>query len=176
MLKEMVARTIKAGPSLGHKRQIFFVSYGSFDHHNELLENQKLRLGELDGAMAAFQTEMNNEGLDDQVSLFTCSEFSRTIRSNGRGSDHAWGGNQIVMGGGVKGSRIYGDYPTSLLLGEGQDVGTSGRLLPTTSCDLYFAELAKWFGVSASDLETILPNIGNFYSPTSTTPPLGFLL
>lgn len=173
---EMISKTIKAGPSLGHKRQIFFVALNGFDHHGELLEAHNDRLGVLDGALAAFQTEMNGSGLSEQVSLFTSSEFARTIRSNGRGTDHGWGGNQIVMGGAVQGSRIYGNYPSSLLLGTGQDVGTNGRLLPSTSCDLYFAELAKWFGVSGSDLETVLPNISNFYSPTSSEPPLGFLL
>ncbi|MGJ8725440.1 MAG: DUF1501 domain-containing protein [Roseibacillus sp.] len=172
----MVARSIAAGPALGHKRQIFFVGYGSFDHHDELLAAQTLRLTELDNAISSFQTAMSDLSLEDQVTLFTCSEFSRTIRSNGRGTDHAWGGNQIVVGGAVKGSRIYGQYPDTLGLASGMDIGTNGRLLPSTSCDLYFAELAKWFGVSNSDLETILPNISEFYSPTSSTPPLGFLL
>ncbi len=173
---EMVAKTIKSAPNLGHERQIFFVGLGGFDHHSSLLAPHTALLKELDGALASFNAAMHEINMDDDVTLFTCSEFGRTMRSNGLGTDHAWGGNQIVMGGAVKGSRIYGDYPSNLLIGTGLDVGTTGRLLPTTSCDLYFAELAKWFGVSSGDLETILPNINNFYSPTSAAPPLGFLL
>ena len=48
-------------------------------------------------------------------------------------------------------------------------------LIPTTSVDQYFAELALWFGVPAADLELVLPNIGRFYSPGSSLPPVGFL-
>ena len=51
----------------------------------------------------------------------------------------------------------------------------SGRLIPTTSCDSFFAELALWLGVPKSDLPLVLPNIGNFYSPSSSAPPLGFM-
>ena len=167
----MVARSIKAAPDLGHKRQIFFITHGSFDHHSDLVEPQALLLNELDGAMSAFNSAMHEQNMNDQVTLFTCSEFSRTLRSNGRGTDHGWGGNQIVMGGAVDGAKIHGQYPESLLIGSGQDIGTNGRLLPTTSCDLYFAELAKWFGVSTGDLETILPNLSNFAS----SPPLEFI-
>ena len=79
------------------------------------------------------------------------------------------------MGGAVQGGRIYGEYPEALLLNDGLDVGTNGRLLPTTSCDAYFCELLRWFGIPAGEMQTVLPNIGAFYDPRSTQPPLGFL-
>lgn len=119
--------------------------------------------------------------LADQVTLFTVSDFGRTLTSNGRGSDHAWGGNQIVMGGAVKGKRIFGLYPS---LAVNPDSGPEvnpldtgrGRFIPTTSCDEFFAELALWLGASKSNLPLVLPNIANFYSLSSSAPPVGFLL
>jgi hypothetical protein len=48
-------------------------------------------------------------------------------------------------------------------------------LIPTTSVDEYFAELALWMGVSASNLPLVLPNLTRFYSPGGA-PPLGFLM
>ena len=78
----------------------------------------------------------------------------------------------MVMGGSVNGGRVYGQYPT-LALGSALDIG-NGVLIPTTSTDEYFAELAQWFGVSNSDLLTIFPNLSNFYTP-GATPPIGFM-
>jgi hypothetical protein len=60
-------------------------------------------------------------------------------------------------------------------LGGSLDVGNNGRLLPTTSVDEYVAELALWFGVSRSELSTVLPNIGGFYDVSSASAPLGYL-
>ena len=100
------------------------------------------------------------------------TDFGRTLTSNGDGTDHAWGGNVMVMGGGVNGGRVYGTYP-SLALDSDLDVGR-GSLIPQISTDEYFAELAQWFGVSNSDLPLIFPNINNFYSP-GNEPPIGFM-
>ena len=123
-------------------------------------------LSELHAAL----TEM---GILDGVTTFTISDFGRTLTSNGRGSDHGWGGHNLVMGGAVNGGQIYGQYP-DLTPGTDLDLGR-GRFLPTTSIDEFYAELALWFGVSSSDLDQVLPNIGRFYAPTSSPPPLGFL-
>ena len=86
--------------------------------------------------------------------------FGRTLTSNGDGSDHAWGGNQLVVGGAVRGQEIYGQYPV-LNIGGTLDVG-GGRIIPTTSADQYAATLATWFGVAPSQLAQVAPNIGNF--------------
>jgi len=77
------------------------------------------------------------------------------------------------MGGAVNGKEIYGTYP-ELYLGNPQDTGV-GRIIPTTSCDEYFAELALWFGASSADLNTILPNISNFWVPNANNYPIGFM-
>ena len=168
---EQVARTIAAHSLLDQKRQIFFISYGTWDHHSALLYPHSQRLLEMDSAFGAFQTCMEELGLAECVTTFTASDFGRTLSSNGQGSDHGWGGNQIVMGGSVDGGQIYGQYPLSLAIDNPLDVGR-GSLIPTTSVDQYAAELALWFGVSNSDLESILPNIRTFYGPSESETPL----
>ena len=109
----------------------------------------------------------------DRVTTFTTSDFGRTLTSNGRGSDHGWGGNQMVMGGAVRGGAIFGEYP-ALAAGNPLDTGR-GRLIPTMSVDEYFAELALWFGVAPSDLDQVLPNVRRFYMPARDELPVGFL-
>lgn len=112
--------------------------------------------------------------MTDDVVTFTASDFGRTLRSNGQGTDHAWSGNQLVMGGPVTGGEIKGRYP-SLVIDGPDDIGRGGRIFPQLSPDQYFCELLRWFGVSNGDMDLVLPNIRNFYDPSSSTNPLGFL-
>ena len=170
---ELIAKTIAVRNILKVRRQTFFINFGGWDHHDGVLDNQMTMLSILSRALFEFQTAMEELGLADRVSTFTISDFGRTLTSNGNGSDHAWGGNVMVMGDSVRGGRIFGNYP-SLALGGKDDVG-GAILLPTISTDEYFAELSKWFGVTNGDLKYVLPNIGNFYDPNSTAPPIGFM-
>jgi uncharacterized protein (DUF1501 family) len=171
---KMVARTIAAKDDLGMNRQTFFMTIGGWDHHNELLASQEYLLAVVSNAIKEFFDALKEIGLENEVTLFTVSDFARTLTSNGKGSDHAWGGNAIVAGGAVNGQQIYGEYPDLFLSGNDLIINGRGNLIPTTSADEYFAELALWFGISPSDLPTILPNITNFYSPGGASP-LGFL-
>ncbi len=168
----MIAKIIAARETLGFTKQIFFIDYGGWDHHDELLNNQAARLTEVDRAITEFNTVMEEIEMQDCVVTFSMSEFGRTLTSNGNGTDHAWGGNVFAMGGPVNGNRMFGQYP-DLTLGSALDL-YGGIMLPTTSNDLYFAELALWFGVAPSELPTLLPNLGNFYTPGANAP-LGFL-
>ncbi len=172
---EAIAKTIGARGKLGQRRQTFFVMMNGWDNHQDLLDDHPRLLGELSQALASFQGSLKELGVEDQVTTFTASDFGRTLRSNGRGSDHAWGGNVMAMGGAVNGGKIYGEYPEALLIKDGLDVGSNGRILPTTACDSYFCELLKWFGVSAGEMETALPNVGNFLDPKAPGMPIGFL-
>ncbi|WP_303315544.1 DUF1501 domain-containing protein [Flavivirga abyssicola] len=169
----MVAKTIASRDVLGFSRQTFFVDAGGWDHHDELLVSQANRLAEVDAALQYFNGLMAELNLNDCVTLFSISDFGRTLTSNGNGTDHAWGGNAFMMGGAVQGKEIYGDYPV-LALGSDVDL-RNGVLIPSTPADLYMAELALWFGVPASDLTTIFPNLSNFYDTNSGTPPIGFM-
>jgi len=172
----MVARTIAANSLLGNRRQTFFMTFGGWDHHNEVLNNQEYMLGVVSRAIGDLYTALGEIGLEDKVTTFTISDFARTLTSNGNGSDHAWGGNAIVAGGAVNGGDVYGDYPDLYVQDNPLMVSRRGNLIPTTAADEFFAELILWFGVSPNDLSIILPNINNFYSPNSRQAPLGFIL
>ena len=169
----MVAQSIAARDQLGAERQIFFVELGGFDNHDELLNNHGLLMETIDTAFAEFYAATEELGLSDCVTTYTISDFGRTLTSNGNGTDHAWGGNTIVMGGAVNGKEMYGEYP-EIKLNTELELG-GGVMLPITASDQYFAELALWFGISPNDLSQVLPNIGNFYNVASGEAPLGFL-
>lgn len=155
-----VARLINARDLLQMQRQVFFVGIGGFDSHDNQEQDQPGLLGGISEGLTAFYDAMVELGLSDSVTAFTQSDFGRTLTSNGDGTDHAWGGNQIVVGGAVLGQRLYGEYPV-LQIGAEQDVG-GGRMIPTTSADQYSATLAKWFGIDDADLGVVAPNINNF--------------
>lgn len=167
-----IARVISVRNEIGANRQTFFVTVGGWDHHDELLDNQTRMLPLVANALLEFRNALTSLDLFDSVATFTISDFGRTMSSNGRGSDHGWGGHHIVMGGGVNGGQIFGQYPALALSGAPLDVGR-GIYAPTTSVDEYFADLALWFGVTPGDLDTVLPNVRAFYDPASPTPPLG---
>ena len=174
---EQVAKAIAVHETLGFRRQTFFISQGGYDTHDNITIRHDSNMAELDLAIASFQRAMEQLGCDEQVMSFVISDFARTLRSNGNGTDHAWGGNVFAVGGPVRGGQIYGQYPETLDFRDNTvDLG-GGVLVPTTSADLYFAEIAQWFGVSQSDLGDIFPNLINFYDfrNTDNNNPLGFL-
>ena len=171
---KMVARTIGARGTLGQTRQNFFVAMGGWDHHADMLTQTAGMLPVVSAALKSFNDAMVELGVHDDVTLFTATDFGRTLTTNGDGTDHAWGGNAIVMGGAVDGGTVHGSYPQSLTA-SGLDTGR-GRLIPTTSVDELAAELAMWFGIpNDASLETVLPNIRNFYGAGASSNPIGFL-
>ncbi len=162
---QAVAKVIEARQSLGVTRQIFFVSMGGFDTHNDQLAQQNNLFGQLGPALKAFYDATVQLGVAGQVSTFTGSDFARTLQpASGGGTDHAWGNHQFVLGGGVKGG-LYGEMP-QLILGGPNDVSDEGRWLPTTAVDQMSATLATWLGVSATDLPALFPNLKNFTKPS----------
>jgi uncharacterized protein (DUF1501 family) len=194
---QMIARLIEAGkrasgnPSngFGMKRQIFFCQVGGYDLHtgqtsystanpnNVAIGAHSNLLSELSQCLYAFQRAM--EQLDalypstpfafsKGVTAFTASDFGRTFPSNGQGSDHGWGSHHLIVGGAVNGGRTYGTFPALTI--NGPDDTTTGRWIPSTAIDQYFATLATWFGVDSGKLATIFPNIGRF-----ATSNLGFI-
>ena len=158
----VVARMIAMRNTLGAKRQVFFVSLGGWDTHDDQLVTQPALHTQIGSALSYFYNATVGLGISDSVTTFTGSDFGRTLTSNGDGSDHGWGSHHFVMGGAVRGQQYYGTFPV-MGLNNNDEVG-SGRLLPTTSVDQYAATLAKWFGVTATDMRLVLPNIGNFAS------------
>ena len=173
---EIIAKTIAARDTLDFSRQIFFIKYGGWDHHDGLLAGQAAKLGVVDNALSEFKIALEEIGMLDNVTTIVISEFARTLTSNGNGTDHAWGGNSIVMGGSVNGGEIYGEYP-SLEIDNDLYLGR-GAIIPTTAADSVFSELALWYGISPMDLLTVFPNLGNFHDVSSLSVdnlPIGFM-
>jgi len=167
---KMIAKMIAARNTLGMSRQIFFCSVGGYDTHGDQLTAHANLLTELNNALASFYQATVDLGVADKVTTFTASDFGRTFPvNNGAGSDHGWGNHQIILGGAVKGRDIYGRVPA--LVVNGPDDTDEGRWIPTTSVDEYSATLAKWFGVTPTDMATVFPNLSRF-----STPDLGFMM
>ena len=179
-----VAKVIKfnaMSPALGLNRQIFFCQLGGFDTHQGQVGTQSTLLVQVSQAIAAFYRATVELGLEQQVTTFTLSDFGRTLQPAGTGqntvgSDHAWGNHHFVVGGAVRGGDFYGVagpngslFP-ELRLGGPSDTDTRGRWIPTVSVEQYAATLASWYGVSASDLPVVFPNLGRFSTAT-----LGFM-
>jgi len=178
----MIARLIEAGNrsaglgGFGMKRQIFFCEVGGYDTHSgqtpgpgqTTVGSHANLLAELSQGMHSFQRAMEQLGLSNNVTAFTASDFGRTFPGNGEGSDHGWGGHHLIMGGAVNGRRTYGRFPT--LAVNGPDDTSTGRWIPTTAIDQYFATLATWFGVDNGNLAAVFPNLGRF-----STANLGFV-
>ena len=168
-----IAKLIEGRATVQGSRQIFFAQIGGFDTHGDQAitgspsqGTHARKLKELGDAMAAFNEAMNLLGLGGSVTTFTQSDFGRTLKSNSSmGTDHAWGNNHLIMGGAVKGGKSYGVYP-ELVPGGINDVSNStsseGRWIPTTSVDQYAATLLRWWGLSDSQLNAVLPNLVNF--------------
>ncbi len=183
---QMIARLIAAGSTptaqggFGMKRQIFFCQVGGYDLHtgqtgystnnpnNVVLGAHANLFAELSQCMLAFQRAMEQLGLSRNVTSFTASDFGRTFPANGDGSDHGWGSHHLILGGAVNGQRTYGNFPT--LAVNGPDDTSTGRWIPTTAIDQYFATIASWFGVDPGNIPTVFPNLGRFASPN-----LGFV-
>jgi len=195
---KMVARLIEAGHraaasgGFGMKRQIFFCQVGGYDLHSgqtnysatdtpinnlvNVVSGAHANLfAELSQSLKAFQAAMDqigtlhgDPGFSQRVTAFTASDFGRTFPTNGVGSDHGWGSHHLICGGAVNGQQTYGKFPT--LTVNGPDDTSTGRWIPTTATDQYFATLASWFGVDSGNLSTVFPNIGRFASPN-----LGFI-
>ncbi len=161
---KIVARLISVSSALGAKRQVFFVSLGGFDLHDNLAPQQPVLLDRVASAMRAFYDHTLELGIADKVTAFTGSDFGRTLVPNADGSDHGWGSMHFVVGGAVHGQRFYGTPP--IVADNGPDDVGQGRLLPSTAVDQYAATLARWFGVSDGDLPTVLPNIGAYNAST----------
>jgi uncharacterized protein (DUF1501 family) len=166
---EMVARMINIQNAVGMNRQVFFVKVGGFDNHDNHLVDHAIGMQNIDGAITAFYNAMIELGLEDNVTLFTASDFSRTWVSNGQGSDHGWGASHFVIGGNVNGGDFYGDMPL-IEPGSLDSVSDHGRCIPTIAVDEYGATLARWFGVSNGLIADVFPNIGRF-----NTSDLGFM-
>uniref|UniRef100_A0A7S3C1R7 DUF1501 domain-containing protein n=1 Tax=Haptolina ericina TaxID=156174 RepID=A0A7S3C1R7_9EUKA len=158
---EYVAKTIAARELLGEERQVFYVQYNGFDTHSSLLDQVATKMASINQALVAFSSEMKALGVWNDTLVVEASDFGRTINTNGAGTDHAWAGSYFMMGGGLRGGQMVGEYPATL----DEDSPTrlkGGRFLPTTPWESPWNAIADWFGVPQSQIGSMLPNAANF--------------
>ncbi|MFZ1390562.1 MAG: DUF1501 domain-containing protein, partial [Dokdonella sp.] len=165
----MAARLIQVRAALGMSRQVFFVSAGAYDTHNNQVDDQQWNLSQLSQALKAFYDATVELSVAQSVTAFTASDFGRSLGVNVDGTDHGWGGHHFVVGGAVRGKRFYGTMPSLRDNANPDDTGY-GQIIPTTAVDQYAATLAAWLGVSNSEIADIFPSLANFNSAD-----LGFL-
>jgi uncharacterized protein (DUF1501 family) len=158
---KQVARIIKAQRDglLSTEREAFYVALGAFDTHHYPLSDSKLT--QVEDGLRPFVAEMKSLGMWENVTVVVGSEFGRTLTSNGKGTDHGWGGHTFVMGGQVKGGIIHGQYPRTLGTDHELNAGR-GRVIPTTSWESVWHALGQWLGLEDASLHKVLPNLKNF--------------
>ena len=141
---ENVAKSMsKAGVS----QHTYFCPVSGFDTHRNQLAAQASLFGELNDALVAFYEALRALGLANRVTLYTHTEFNRTLAPNSRGgSDHGWGGHNLVLGGSVHGGDVCGRLP-SMQIGGPDDLGAKGVWIPEFSDQQYAATIAAWFGI-----------------------------
>jgi uncharacterized protein (DUF1501 family) len=180
-----IIKLVSSSPGINLSRQIFFVSQGGYDTHQDQINDQGNNFLALSPALLAFYNATIELGLQNKVTTFSLSDFGRTLEESGDtggvGTDHGWGAHQFVIGGAVTGGNFYGMlgpngtvFPT-LQKGGPNDTTNSGtngrgRWIPTTATEQYGAALAKWFGVPDIDMPSVFPNVGNFDTLSSFLP------
>lgn len=157
---QSVAQSISLRNTLGMKRQVFFVTLGGFDTHDRQAQRLPPRQAQIDSAVTAFFNEMQALGVGSDVTLFTASDFGRTLAANGDGTDHGWGGHHFVVGEGVSGRNIYGSIPPSTF--DHEYDAKHGRLIPTVSLEQFAEPLGRWFGLNNQEIAQALPNLSGF--------------
>jgi uncharacterized protein (DUF1501 family) len=155
-----VAELISVRAILGLRRHVFFCSLGGFDTHDAQMTDQPELLAGLSRALGSFHASTVELGVDARVTTFGATEFGRSMTSNGDGSDHAWGNHLFMLGGDVRGRRVYGAMPD--MSGDSVDFAGDGNLIPRIAVDQYGATLGRWFGVPDSMLDLVFPNLAQF--------------
>jgi len=166
-----IVKLIAGKSSNTNNRPVFFIKMGGFDTHKNVLADHQLLMTDLNNALKAFRDCLVALDDFDKVLTFSGSEFGRTLTPNGTnasaGTDHAWGGHAMLMGGMVNGGKFFGQHP-DLQVGQGLDSDSKrGRWIPTTSTSQVSAVIAHWFGVEKSELTAIFPSLVNFEDPFS---------
>ena len=159
-----VAQLINGRSVVGASRQIFYLAQGNHDTHENQGQIQSTNLAALDAGLGAFAAAMQEIGMLNQVLVCTHSDFNRSMTCNSTGgSDHAWGNNQIILGGGIAGGKIIGTLP-ELALGGSHDLNGIGTWIPTLSVTQMAAAVGSWIGLTSSQLNTVFPDLANFPS------------
>lgn len=176
VVRDIIAGAMPAASGgLGLRRQMFSVGLGGFDTHTGQRTAQDGLYAALDAALGAFQGAMDALSVSTafgaappQATLFTMSDFGRTLVENSDGgSDHAWGSHVIVVGSRVVGGTLIGAFPNLDMRNGGADNDDTtdgrGRWIPQICVDQLANTFAYWLGAtSAADREYMFPNLAGF--------------
>ena len=155
----MAARLIEAAPQLEHQRQVLMVQMHAFDTHDNQDRILPGLISSLFSNLEAFQSDLEARGLDDRVVTFSQSDFGHTPTINANGTDHGWGGHCFVMGTPIRGGQLVGTIPE---FGVDTNKMIYNLLIPDYSVEQYASNLARWFGLTGSQISDVLPNLERF--------------
>lgn len=144
---KQIAQLIRADMGL----EVAFAESGNWDHHANEGPAIANRLDDFASGIAAFAQDLGDKMAD--VVVLTMSEFGRTVAENGaRGTDHGHGNAMLLLGGTVKGGKVYGQWP-----GLEREQRYEGRDLAITTDfrDVFSEALTGHLG--ARDTSTVFP-------------------
>jgi uncharacterized protein (DUF1501 family) len=157
-----LGRVLQALRTSSMRQAAFVVPIVGFDTHDNQLDRQARAFATLDAGLVAFYRALQDNGLAQSVTVYTDTEFNRTMLPNRQnGTGHAWGGHQLILGGATLGGRIYGQFP-SMEMGGADDAVGNGTWIPTTSHLQYAATLASWYGEGSPARLPGLAGLSNF--------------
>lgn len=173
-----IAQMINGRALMNNNRPIYFVKMNGFDTHKNVLTDHQSLMSDLNNGLKAFADVLKQQGDFDHTLTFIGSEFGRTMTPNGddegMGTDHAWGGHALLMGGMVNGGQLFGTHP-DLTLNRGLDASTGrGRYIPSTSTSQAISVISHWFGVPKEELTSIVPSYVNMPDPFAADSNLQF--
>jgi cullin-associated NEDD8-dissociated protein 1 len=121
------------------ERSAFYTALGGWDSHGAV--DISTQVGYVNEALEMLTDELKDQGVWDDVAIVCVSDFGRTLTSNSQGTDHGWGGNYWVAGGGVKGKQMLGKFPSRFTEFESDVNVGRGRFIPTTPWCVLLASL-----------------------------------
>ena len=170
VLREIVAAASPKPVGLGLRRQVFSLGLGGFDTHSGQKDVQAGLLAQLDKALQVFSAGIDlitagwpHANPPPQSTLFSMSDFGRTLTENSDGgTDHGWGNHMFVLGSRVAGGSLFGRFPDLALATSEETTDGRGRWIPTTSVEQYAYDLALWMGAGGADLAAIFPHHADY--------------
>lgn len=157
-----VSKMIKVRSERGVTKDFFVVEDPSYDHHFEGKTKLHPKFDALDAALNGFRQDMKAIGTWARTTVIVVTEFGRSISPNaGGGTDHAWLGHALLLGGGIKGGTIHGKHPSSYRSDNAYNIGR-GLMIPHVPHEALWSAVAQHVGIKDDEMEHVLPNMASF--------------
>ena len=140
---KFAAQVVTAGVGV----RVIYVTTGGYDTHSNQPGDQAKLHQQFAEALAAFQADVEGQGLADDVALLAWSEFGRRVEENGsNGTDHGTAGPMFLMGAKVAGG-LHGQDPSLTQLDDNDDL-----IFTVDFREVYADVLENWLGVDSKDV------------------------